>query len=168
MEKLTQERVIEKLQERFGGGILEIHKHYDIFTVTFDQNVIHDAVKFLHDDEELQFGFMTTMCGLHYPTQEKELGLMYQFHQLNQNVRIRFKTFFTKNNAEVPTVTDIYKTANWMEREAYDFYGIRFTGHPNLKRILNVEEMDYFPMRKEYKLEDETREDKNDAMFGRD
>ena len=54
-----------------------------------------------------------------------------------------------------------------MEREAYDFYGFRFKGHPNLKRILNVEDMDYFPMRKEYPVEDASRTDKNDGMFGR-
>jgi NADH-quinone oxidoreductase subunit C len=68
---------------------------------------------------------------------------------------------------EYETLTGIFSAANWMEREAYDFFGIRFKGHPNLKRILNVEDMDYFPMRKEYKLEDETRTDKNDTMFGR-
>ena len=64
--------------------------------------------------------------------------------------------------------TWLWDGANWMEREAFDFYGIRFKGHPNLKRILNVEDMDYFPMRKEYHLEDETRTDKNDTMFGRE
>jgi NADH-quinone oxidoreductase subunit C len=55
-----------------------------------------------------------------------------------------------------------------MERETYDFYGVIFEGHPNLKRILNVDEMSIFPMRKEYPLEDNTRKDKNDEMFGRD
>ena len=59
------------------------------------------------------------------------------------------------------------EAANWMERETYDFYGVNFVGHPNLKRILNVDEMDYFPMRKEYPLEDQTRSDKDDEMFGR-
>ena len=59
------------------------------------------------------------------------------------------------------------QAANWMERETYDFYGVNFVGHPNLKRILNVEEMDYFPMRKEFPLEDQTRIDKDDEMFGR-
>ena len=69
---------------------------------------------------------------------------------------------------KVPTVTSVYAAANWMERETYDFYGIIFEGHPNLKRILNVDEMTIFPMRKEYPLEDNTRKDKNDEMFGRD
>ena len=67
----------------------------------------------------------------------------------------------------VPTLTDLYNAANWMERETYDFYGVIFTGHPNLIRILNVEDMDYFPMRKQYPVEDGTREDKTDLFFGR-
>jgi NADH-quinone oxidoreductase subunit C len=64
-------------------------------------------------------------------------------------------------------VTSLYAAANWMERETFDFYGIIFTGHPNLRRILNADEMDYFPLRKEFPLEDATRSDKEDKYFGR-
>jgi NADH-quinone oxidoreductase subunit C len=67
----------------------------------------------------------------------------------------------------VPTLTTLFPAANWMERETYDFYGIIFQGHPNLTRILNVDEMIIFPLRKEYPLEDQVREDKNDQLFGR-
>lgn len=67
-----------------------------------------------------------------------------------------------------PTATGLWSSANWMERETYDFFGIIFEGHPNLKRILNVDEMTIFPLRKEYPLEDNTRKDKNDELFGRD
>ncbi|HNC30333.1 MAG TPA: NADH-quinone oxidoreductase subunit C, partial [Cyclobacteriaceae bacterium] len=67
----------------------------------------------------------------------------------------------------VPTLTNVFPAANWMERETYDFFGVIFEGHPNLIRILNVEEMTIFPLRKEYPLEDQTREDKNNDMFGR-
>jgi NADH-quinone oxidoreductase subunit C len=84
-----------------------------------------------------------------------------------KNNRIRVKTFFPISNPEIPSVTDIWLGANWMERETYDFFGVKFKGHPNLKRILNMDEMDIYPLRKEYPLEDQTREDKNDSMFGR-
>ena len=83
------------------------------------------------------------------------------------NVRVRFKVFTDINKPDVYTATELFSAANWMERETYDFFGVNFIGHPNLKRILNVEEMDYFPMRKEYPLEDQTRIDKDDEMFGR-
>jgi NADH-quinone oxidoreductase subunit C len=74
---------------------------------------------------------------------------------------------FRRADIHIPTATGLFACANWMERETYDFFGILFDGHPNLTRILNIEEMDYFPMRKEYPLEDATREDKIDALFGR-
>ena len=84
-----------------------------------------------------------------------------------KNYRIRVKTFMDINKPEIPTATDLWLGANWMERETYDFFGVKFLGHPNLKRILNVDEMDIFPLRKEYPLEDQTRDDKDDTMFGR-
>jgi NADH-quinone oxidoreductase subunit C len=77
------------------------------------------------------------------------------------------KVFLSKDNLEIDSLTSIYAGANWMERETYDFYGIAFKGHPNMSRILNEDSMDYFPMRKEYHLEDATREDKDDRFFGR-
>jgi NADH-quinone oxidoreductase subunit C len=82
-------------------------------------------------------------------------------------MRIRVKTFTSKEYPDVSSVTEIFSAANWMERETYDFYGINFVGHPNLIRILNVEYLDYFPLRKEYPLEDATRTDKDDRFFGR-
>jgi NADH-quinone oxidoreductase subunit C len=72
-----------------------------------------------------------------------------------------------ESNPHIPTVCKLYRSANWQERETYDFFGIIFDGHPNLKRILNVDDMVAFPMRKEYPLEDPNRIDKNDSYFGR-
>ena len=83
------------------------------------------------------------------------------------NQRLRLKTYLPADNPVVSTLTPLFPAANWMERETYDFFGVIFEGHPNLKRILNVEEMIIFPLRKEYPLEDQIRDDKNDAMFGR-
>jgi len=81
-------------------------------------------------------------------------------------VRIRVKTFLTEN-PETDTISDLFLCANWMEREAWDFYGIHFKGHPQLKRILNMNEMVSHPMRKEFPMEDGGRTDKDDRFFGR-
>jgi NADH-quinone oxidoreductase subunit C len=125
-------------------------------------------LQFLYDDTELRFQFLTTLCAVHYPDQKgRELAVVYHVHNLQDNVRIRFKVFTDINTPDIFTATNLYSAANWMERETYDFFGVNFIGHPNLKRILNVDEMDYFPMRKEFPLEDGTRIDKDDAMFGR-
>jgi NADH-quinone oxidoreductase subunit C len=88
-------------------------------------------------------------------------------HSWENNTRVRIKVFVPITDPKVPTLTTLFAAANWQERETFDFYGIEYIGHPNLKRILNMEDMDYFPMRKEYPLEDATREDKIDALFGR-
>jgi NADH-quinone oxidoreductase subunit C len=105
---------------------------------------------------------------VHYPDNKgAELAVVYHLHNLVDNVRIRFKVFTDITTPDVFSATALYQAANWMERETYDFYGVNFTGHPNLIRILNVDEMDYFPMRKEFPLEEQTRVDKDDEMFGR-
>lgn len=112
--------------------------------------------------------FLTDITGVNYPDQEgRELAVVYHLHNLAANFRIRFKVFTAVSDPRIFTATQLFSAANWMERETFDFYGIQFVGHPNLKRVLNVDEMDYFPMRKEYPLEDQTRIDKDDEMFGR-
>ncbi len=158
----------DKLKAKFGDAIISAEQHYDFPVFVIRKDAIYDVMKFLKEDEESAYTFLTTLCGLHYPDQKgHELGVMYQLHNLQKNNRIRLKTFFPVIDPQIPTVTPLFATANWMERQEFDFYGIIFKGHPNLKRILNMDEMTYHPMRKEYPLEDGTREDKDDKMFGR-
>ena len=88
-------------------------------------------------------------------------------YNLYTNERVRLYTHTGASDLNLDTITDLWPAANWMEREAFDFYGINFDGHNNLMRILNVEDMAYHPMRKEYRLEDDTRTDKDDTYFGR-
>ena len=159
--------IIDMLKARFGDELLAVDENSDLLTLTVSGNSIHDFIKYLKEEEFLQFNFLTDLTGVHYPEQELALGVVYHMHNLRQNIRIRVKTFVPLDSPAVKTVTDLFSAANWMERETYDFFGILFEGHPNLKRILNVEYLDYFPMRKEYPLEDPTREDKDDRYFGR-
>lgn len=123
---------------------------------------------FLYDEPTLGFQFLTDLTGVHYPDQPgKEIGVVYHLHNLKENARLRMKIFVPIEKPDVFTASGLFSGANWMERETFDFYGIHFIGHPNLKRVLNVDEMDYHPLRKEYPLEDQTRIDKDDEMFGR-
>jgi len=167
MSELTQERILEKLTEKFGDKILQHENPYNFLTITVDRSIVLDLAKFLYNDEELKFQFLTDITGVHYPEPNDELGVVYHYHNLYKNVRIRIKAFFPKTDPVIASLTSVFSAANWMERETYDFFGILFQGHPNLKRILNVDDLGYFPMRKEYALEDPTREDKDDSMFGR-
>ncbi len=158
--------VKEKLTEKFHGSIESAELLYDFPIFTVNKEHIHEALQFLKEDAELNFHFLTTLCGIQTPD-EKHLGVIYHLHNMPKNLRIRVKTFSPMSNPEIPTITDLWLGANWMERETYDFYGVKFKGHPNLKRILNVDEMDIYPLRKEYPLEDQSRDDKSDKMFGR-
>jgi NADH-quinone oxidoreductase subunit C len=165
---LTNSYIQEKLKEKFGDQVYNFQETYGMlsFEAPKDQNL--KVMQFLFDDETLQFRFLTDLCAVNYPDDAgRELAVVYHLHNLVKNVRIRFKVFTSVETPDVFTASQLFSSANWMERETYDFYGVNFVGHPNLKRILNVDEMDYFPLRKEYPLEDQTRIDKDDEMFGR-
>lgn len=139
---------------------------YDFPTITLKKDKIVEIIRFLYDHPDTKFIYLTTLCGIHYP-ELNQIAVMYQLHNMVSNQRLRLKIYLPVESPVVATLTPVFPSANWMERETYDFYGVIFEGHPNLKRILNVEEMIIFPMRKEYPLEDQVREDKNDTMFGR-
>ena len=159
--------ILKLLQAKFGEEIISTGSSGDIPSVTVASGSLFNVIDFLKNDSETSYNFLTDICGIHYPENDLSLGIIYHMHNLRDNRRIRIKTFVPDSKAEVASVTSLFNSANWMERETYDFYGIIFSGHPDLKRILNVEYLDFFPMRKEYPLEDPTREDKDDRFFGR-
>lgn len=162
-----REKTIAIVKEKFEDQILHIDAPYDFLTITLKKEKIVDIIQFLYDHPEGKFQYLTTLGGIHYPDLN-QIVVMYQLHSLTTNNRIRLKTFLSADQPVTKTITTIFEAANWLERETYDFYGVIFEGHPNLKRILNVDDMIIFPMRKEYPLEDQTREDKNDTLFGRE
>lgn len=165
---LTNESIQQKLTEKFGEAVYNFEESYGMLSFEAAKENNLKVLQFLYDEPTLGFKFLTDICAVHYPDNEgRELAVVYHLHNLQENVRIRFKVFSPIATPDVFTATKLFEAANWMERETYDFFGVNFVGHPNLKRILNVDEMDYFPMRKEYPLEDQTRIDKDDEMFGR-
>jgi len=165
---LTNDTIKQKLTEKFGDQLIDWVEPYGMLTFTGPKDLNIKVLQFLFDDETLRFQFLTDLQAVHYPDRKgEELAIVYHLHNLVDNIRIRFKVFTDINKPDVFTATSLYQSANFMERETYDFFGVNFLGHPNLIRILNVDEMDYFPMRKEFPLEDQTRIDKDDEMFGR-
>jgi len=165
---LTNDLIQEKLIAKFGDQLTDWVQPYGMLTFTAHKDLNLKILQFLYDEAELRFQFLTDLQAVHYPDRKgKELAVVYHLHNLVDNIRIRFKVFTDISQPDVFSTTALYASANFMERETYDFFGVNFTGHPNLIRILNVDEMDYFPMRKEFPLEDQTRVDKDDEMFGR-
>src|SRR6476620_5632169 len=165
---LSNDLIKQRLTEKFGDQVTNIEEPYGMLTFEVPKDLNLKVLQFLYDDPELKFRFLTDLTAVHYPANAgHELAVVYHLHNLIDNIRIRFKVYTDIKQPDVFSATALYSSANWMERETYDFYGVNFVGHPNLKRILNVDDMDYFPMRKEFPLEDSTRMDKDDEMFGR-
>ncbi len=167
MGTLSNQVVIQKLTARFADKISVPTEPFGLLTLETNTETITEVLRFLKEDKELQFNYLTDITGIHYPEQELAIGVIYHLHSLTHNVRIRIKVFLSAANPSIPTATTLWQGANWMERETFDFYGVQFEGHPDLRRILNVDDMTVFPMRKEYPLEDPNRIDKKDLFFGR-
>ncbi|HEX3025038.1 MAG TPA: NADH-quinone oxidoreductase subunit C [Chitinophagaceae bacterium] len=165
---LTNEQIKNKLTEKFGDAVTGFHEPYGLLSFSSSKEINLKALQFLYDDATLRFQFLTDITAVHYPENKgNELAVVYHLHNLIDNIRLRYTIFTNIEQPDIFTATKLFSSANWMERETYDFFGVNFIGHPNLKRILNVEEMNYFPMRKEFPMEDQTRIDKDDEMFGR-
>lgn len=167
MDKLTNSQVIEKLQSQFGEQVKNISEPKGLLSVQTDRSCIIDLLRFIKEDDLLQLIYLTDITAVHYPELEQEFVVVYHVHSLVHHVRIRIKVPLSKSDLTIPTATVVWNGANWMERETYDFFGINFQDHPDLRRILNMDELDVFPMRKEYPLEDPNRVDKKDLYFGR-
>ncbi len=163
---LTYTTIQEKLEQKFGDQVSLFSTDSGILSFESPAAQNLKVMQFLFD--ELGFTFLTDLCGVNYPDQkDAELVVVYHLHNFVDNIRLRYSVAVPVAQPDVFTATKLFESANWMERETYDFFGINFIGHPNLKRILNVDEMDYFPLRKEFPLEEQTRIDKDDEMFGR-
>jgi NADH-quinone oxidoreductase subunit C len=155
--------IVEYLQSLNPAYVISAKPSYDLIEIEVPPAQIIEVISALMGCPSHPFRFLTDLCGIHLLDPINQLGVVYHLHSLETNTRLRIKTF----GDEIPSITPLFAAANWMERETYDFYGIQFRGHPHLQRILNMEDMTVFPMRKDYPLEDATRDDKDDRMFGR-
>jgi NADH-quinone oxidoreductase subunit C len=160
--------MIEEVKLAFESQIISIDEPYRMLNIVVKPTAINDILKWFKEHQIIKADFLTDICGAHFPDlKDEELCVIYHIQSMTNNVRVRIKSFIPVSNPIILSSTNLYASADWMERETFDFYGILFLGHPNLKRILNVDEMDYFPLRKEFPLEDATRTDKDDSYFGR-
>lgn len=167
MEKVA---LLAFIQKEFGEEIItESDSSLDFLTIEVAAENSYRLIEWLKNNQELPFHFLTDVCGAHFPTNsaERQFCVIYHLHNWVLNVRIRVKVFLAKDNLQIDSIVPLFASANWQERETYDFYGIDFINHPDLRRILNMDEMVDFPLRKEYPMEDQFRTDKDDRYFGR-
>ncbi len=146
------QRVLDKLKEQFGDAILESNEFRGELTVVVPRERIVEVCRFLKFDSELRYDLLADLCGIDMYTPVKRFGVIYNIYSLKNKHRIRLKTFIEEDDAKVPTVTGVWSTANWHERETYDMFGILFEGHPDLRRMYMPDEFEHFPLRKDFPL----------------
>ncbi|HVX71629.1 MAG TPA: NADH-quinone oxidoreductase subunit C [Devosia sp.] len=140
-----QERVVQLLGDR----IIEQGIAFNELTVRLHRETVLDAVQLLHDDPATAFISIIDVCGADYPERDERFDVVYHLLSPSKNVRIRLKVR-TDDETPVPSITPVFPGADWFEREAYDFYGILFSGHPDLRRILTDYGFDGHPLRKDF------------------
>ena len=135
--------------ERLDAQIQEVQIAFGELTLIVEPGDILDVLSFLKDDVQCQFISFIDICGADYPTREKRFEVVYHLLSPRQNMRIRVKVA-TDEDTPVPSATSVFPGADWFEREAYDLYGILFTGHPELRRILTDYGFEGHPLRKDF------------------
>jgi NADH-quinone oxidoreductase subunit C len=149
---VMNEKVLDKLKEKYGDAVLEANEFRGELTILVPKEHIVEVCRFLKEDEELAFILLADLCGIDMNTPENRFGVIYNLYSLKTKHRIRLKIFTEEENPKVPTVTSVWGTANWHERETYDMFGIIFDGHPDLRRIYMPDEFEYHPLRKDFPL----------------
>jgi len=148
---MTPQQISEKLKAQFSDRILEVKAEGvpDPF-VKAAPNAIADISKFMRDDPELRFDYLMCLSGVDLG--KNLLGVVYHLSSMTHHHKITLKVEIPAENPVVPTVSAVWPTANWHEREAFDLFGIRFSDHPDLRRILLPDDWDGHPLRKDYKV----------------
>jgi len=147
-----KEKVLEKLNEHFKHSILSTSEFRGELTVVIKKEDIVRVCEFLKDDEELRFDLLEDLTGVDMFTPSDRFQVVYHLYSLKNKYRLRLKVHVDESDLRVPTVSGVWSTANWHEREAYDMFGITFEGHPDLRRLYMPEEFEYFPLRKDFPL----------------
>ena len=150
--------ILARLRGRLGARVLDTHEHHGDHTAVVAAEGIVDALRFCRDEPDLGFDMLmdlTAVDYLKYPGREDgpRFDVVYHLYSVTHNHRVRLKAPVEQDAPSVPTATALWPIANWLEREVWDMYGIRFDGHPDLRRLLLYEEFVGHPLRKDYPME---------------
>ena len=147
------ELILARLRERLRpGAVVETSDAHGELTVVLAPDVIAAACLLLRDEPDLAFTSLRDICGADYNRPGERFEVVYNIYSLRNKFRIRLKVRLSADDPHVATVTGVWPAANWAERETYDMYGIRFDGHPDLRRIYMPDDFDYHPLRKDFPL----------------
>lgn len=146
------EQILAKLSSLGSNAVISSQEFRGEFTVTLAAEVIVHACTMLRDDPELAFDMLIDLTAVDRYNAEHRFEVVYHLYSLKHRRYLALKTTTDGDRAEVPSVTGVWPSANWHERETYDMFGIKFTGHPDLRRLYMPEEFEYHPLRKDFPL----------------
>lgn len=147
-----KEKLLEKLNTQFKDSIESVNEFRNELTLVIKKDDIVKICQFLRDDDELCFDSLRDICGTDQFKPGDRFEVVYNLFSLKNKFRLRLKVKVDENDLHIPTVTNVWPTANFEEREVYDMFGIIFDGHPDLRRIYMPEEFEYHPLRKDFPL----------------
>ena len=145
--------VLKRLIAECGDAVRETHVRLGDATAQVDRERIEDVLAFLRDDPELEFEMLTDLTAVDYLGEQPRFEVVYHLYSVAHNHRVRVKARVPEDEPAIASAVSLYASANWMEREVFDLYGIHFDGHPDLRRILLYDEFEGHPLRKDYPKE---------------
>lgn len=143
------EQIVRRVRGVMGPAVRDHRLAHDELTLYARPDALLALMRFLRDDEELQFRQLIDLCGVDYPNRPQRFEVVYHLLSLHQNIRVRVSVE-TDETTPVPSLSPLFPNADWYEREAFDLYGILFSGHPDLRRILTDYNFTGHPMRKDF------------------
>lgn len=147
-----KEKIKSKLQENFKDVVFEFSEYKDEFVVKFDKVNVVPVCKFLKTDSELEFLMCEDVTAVDWATRKNRFTVVYHIYSFKNNIRIVLKADVDEADCNIDSVTSVWRSSNWQERETYDMYGIKFNKHPDLRRMYMPEEFEYHPLRKDFPL----------------
>ena len=147
-----KDSIVQKITAQFPSSIVSVNEYRGELTTVVKKQDIAKICSMVKDDNELCFDSMRDLCGADYHRPDERFEVIYNLYSLKNNFRLRLKVRVEEQDPHVPTVTGVWKTANWHERETYDMFGIVFDGHPDLRRIYMPEQFEHYPLRKDFPL----------------
>ncbi len=150
---MTPAEIHTRIRERFGEQVLEFDETLVNPSIKLAPEVVAEVGQYLKDDPELQFDFLMCLSGVDYGA-GKPLGVVYHLQSMTLMHQIVLKIELPRESASAPSLALIWRTADWHEREAYDLFGIRFEGHPDLRRIFLPDDWEGHPLRKDYVVQE--------------
>ena len=146
-------RVLRRLLDQHAASVLDTHARLGDATAIVPKDKLVAVMRFLRDDPELAFDMLTDLTCVDYLGEEPRFEMVYHLYSVAKNHRLRVKVRVGEEKPEIDTLIPVWPSANWLEREIWDMYGIRFRGHPDLRRILLYDEFEGHPLRKDYPKE---------------